>query len=80
MPGEKPHPLPLRELLSRLAGYGVVHHRGRKHLILVKPTGRDPHKGPQYPVTDHGPATEIGVPVIRACLRRFGIDPDDFWK
>jgi len=37
-------------------------------------------KGPQYPVKNHGKSTEISKPVIRAILRRFEINEDDFWE
>ena len=47
--------------------------------ILVKPHQKGSKRGPQYPIKDHGPGTEITIPVIRAILRRFGIDEDEFW-
>lgn len=37
-------------------------------------------KGPQYPIKNHGKKTEIYIPVIKAALRRFGINEDEFWK
>lgn len=48
--------------------------------ILLRPIEPNSNKGPQYPVKDHGPGTEISIPVILAILRRFKIDPDKFWK
>jgi hypothetical protein len=31
-------------------------------------------------IKHHGDSTEIYLPVIQAVLRRFEIDPDEFWK
>jgi hypothetical protein len=77
-------PLPLRELLKRLKDYDIrlmTSDRGKgSEIILVKAVGSDPRKGPQYPIKNHGPNTEIKVPVILALLRRFDIDPDKFWN
>lgn len=73
----------LRELLKRLKPYGVESmkpQRGKgSERILVKPHQKESKRGPQYPIKDHGPGTEITIPVIRAILRRFGIDEDEFW-
>jgi hypothetical protein len=33
-------------------------------------------QGPQFPIKRKG---EVDVPIIAACLRRFDIDPEDFW-
>jgi len=79
----KKSPLKLRELLKRLKPYGVKafpSKRGKgSELILVKPNEPGSMKGPQYPIKNHGPGTEISIPVIRTILRRFNIDEDDFW-
>lgn len=76
--------LALRELLKRLKPYGIetlARKRGKgSELILLKPDAPGSKKGPIYPVKNHGPSTEITVPVINAILRRFGIDKKDFWK
>jgi len=73
----------LNELLAALKKYGVQKlptSRGKgSETILIKPTGDDPTKGPQYPIKNHGPGTEITIPVIRAALRRFKILEDEFW-
>jgi hypothetical protein len=37
-------------------------------------------KGPQFPIKNLGPGTQIYEPVIQAALRRFGISEEDFWK
>jgi hypothetical protein len=75
-------PLKLRELLKRLKPYGIkvmAKKRGKgSGKILLLPSEENPKKGPQYPIKDHGPATEIALPVISAILRRFGIT--DFWE
>ena len=77
----QPHPLSYRELLQRLAPFGVVESpKGGKgsERVLIQPdpaTGR----GPQHTIKHHGDKTEIKVPVIRSILRRFNIRPEDFW-
>ncbi len=48
--------------------------------ILLKPETPGSTKGPQIPIKYHGASTEIYIPVILAILRRFDIDPDDFWS
>jgi len=53
-------------------------NRGKgSETILLKPETPGSKRGPQYPVRDHGPGTEISIPVINAILRRFDIS--DFW-
>ena len=77
------HPLKLRELLAKLKPYDVVAlaKRGKgSETILLKPIAPGSKKGPQFPVKNHGPATEIKIPVIDTILRRFGIDKDKFWE
>jgi hypothetical protein len=76
-------PLSLRELLQRLKPYGIkiLSDRGKgSEIILLKPISADSRKGPQYSVKNHGPSTEITVPVINSILRRFGIEKDAFWN
>lgn len=75
-------PLKAKELFKKLRRFGVVslEKRGKgSERILLKPKSEGSTQGPQYPVKYHGPGTEITVPVILAILRRFGIDPEDFW-
>jgi len=76
-------PLRVRELLARLKPYGVKvlpKSRGKgSEIILIKPVGEDPAKGPQIPVKNHGEGTELSIPVIKSVLRRFGIPEDEFW-
>lgn len=77
-------PLKLRELLQRLQKYDVVamdDKRGKgSEIVLLRPLEPGSRKGPQYPVKNHGMGTEISTPVINAILRRFQIDPDEFWE
>lgn len=76
-------PLKLRELLKKLKPYGIttLSKRGKgSEIILVKPNSPGSKQGPQYPIKDHGPGTEISIPVINAILRRFDIDPNEFWE
>ncbi len=77
-------PLSLKKLIKRLKKFGVIpmaRNRGKgSEIILLKPDKEGSNKGPQYPIKNHGKGTEIYVPVIKAALRRFGIDEKDFWK
>jgi hypothetical protein len=83
-------PLKVRELLAKLKPYGIksLTKRGKgSERILIKPIAEDgppndpkPLRGPQIPIKDHGEGTEITIPVIRAVLRRFDIDEDEFWE
>jgi len=79
----KKRPLKLRDLLAKLKPFGVVRFadtRGKgSEIILVKPVGADPTKGPQHSLKNHGLGTEISVPVILSILGRFEIDPNKFW-
>jgi len=77
MPSERPHPLPLREFLRRLRSFGIEEHPGTNHLILLLPRVPGTKQGPQFPIKRKG---EVDVPIIAACLRRFDIDPDEFWR
>ncbi|MGB5158037.1 hypothetical protein [Desulfobacterium sp. N47] len=55
--------------------------RGKgSEVILLKPNKPGSKQGPQIPIKNHGPSTEIHYPVIISILRRFGIDPKDFWN
>lgn len=55
--------------------------RGKgSEIILLKPESEGSMKGPQYPIKNHGKKTTIHVPVIKAALRRFEIDEDEFWN
>jgi len=77
-----PNPLKYRELLKRLKKFGVVEIRNRgkgSERILLLPKTHGSKKGAQYPIRCHGGGDSISVPVIKAALRRFGIEPDDFW-
>jgi len=77
-------PMKLKELLKRLRKYGIepmARKRGKgSEIILLKPDPPGSNTGPQYPIKNHGPGTEIYIPVINAALRRFNIDPDEFWN
>jgi hypothetical protein len=76
-------PIKLRELLQRLSSYGIVAMTSRRgkgsEIILLKPIEPGSTRGPQYPIKNHGPGTEISIPVINAVLRRFEIDTGAFW-
>lgn len=76
-------PLTVRELLKRLKPYGIKvlkRKRGKgSELILLKPDPPGSTKGPQIPIKHHGDSTEIYIPVLLSILRRFNIDPNNFW-
>lgn len=75
-------PLKFRELVDKLKPYGIVvmAKRGKgSEVILLKPTEPGSKKGAQYPIKHHGDSTELSIPVIKAALRRFGINQDEFW-
>jgi hypothetical protein len=76
-------PYTLRELLKKLKPYGIIameRRRGKgSELVLLKPDSPNSKRGPQIPIKNHGPSTEIYIPVILSILRRFNIDSTDFW-
>jgi hypothetical protein len=74
----KPHPIAYSELRKKLRSLGVtekIKHTHRNTRILC-PKGED---FPFYPIHHHGDQREVKIPEINAILRRFGIDPNDFW-
>ena len=77
------HPIKVRELIKRLKPYGIKvmqRNRGKgSEMILIKPDTPGSNQGPQIPIKDHGSSTEIYIPVILSVLRRFNIDPKDFF-
>jgi len=83
-------PLKLRELLKRLARFGVVvmnaggsgaGKRGKgSELILLRPESEGSKRGPIYPIKNHGYGKDVPVAVIKATLRRFDIDEEVFWE
>jgi len=73
----------LRELLKKLKKFGIVTKEGRgkgSERILYLPNSSDPNKGEIFTIKDHGLQTEIFGKTILAVLRRFNVDPDEFWK
>ncbi len=79
-----PKTLKLRELLKRLADYGVVEHpkpsRGNgSELLVYKPNAPGSLKGPIFPLTNHSKGRDVPEGQLSACLRRFGIDKLDFF-
>jgi predicted RNA binding protein YcfA (HicA-like mRNA interferase family) len=71
------HPLRCRELLVRLEHLGIWSRSGKgSHIILFRPGP----SGRTYPVSCHGPTTEVSVHIINAILRRFEIPTDTFWN
>jgi hypothetical protein len=77
-----PRSLTLSDLLKRLMSHGVIEKRNRgkgSEIILLKPTEPGSTQGPQHTVKDHGPGPRMGKGLVSSILRRFEIDPDDFW-
>jgi hypothetical protein len=76
-------PYSIRALLKKLKPYGIVtmqRKRGKgSELILIKPESPESNKGPQIPIKNHGSSTEIHYQTILSILRRFNIDPKNFW-
>jgi len=80
MPSKKP--LKRDELIRRLKRFDIeiLKKRGKgSEIILLQPDAPGSKKGETFPITDHGKKTEYAIQVIGAVLRRFRIDPDDFW-
>lgn len=80
-----PKSLKLREFLARLKDYGVIEHpkpaRGKgSEVVIYRPNEPGSMKGPIFTLTNHGKGTPIGTGLLLACLRRFGIDKDDFFS
>jgi len=76
-------PLKRDELYKRLKKYHieVLKKRGKgSEAILLQTDSPGSKKGETFPIKDHGKQTEHAIPVINAILRRFRIDPDDFWE
>ena len=77
------HPLKYRDLLAKLKPYGIVplKKRGKgSEVVLLKPEGPGAKRGPMITIKHHADSTEIYLPVVKAVLRRFGIDEDEFWQ
>jgi hypothetical protein len=76
--------LTYRELIKRLKPYGVevrVNRGKGSERILLLPETPGGSKGPQYPIKYHGDNTRVGRGALAAVLRRFNIDPKDyFWR
>jgi len=82
MPAKRP--LKKDDLLERLRrrfNIQIIKKRGKgSELILLQPSEPGSKKGEIFTIKDHGKKTEYPIPVINAVLRRFQIDPEDFWK
>lgn len=76
--------LTVRKLLQRLSSYGVIIRTGAgkgSETVLVRPTNPTvPTKGPQYTIKHHRDSDEISGHIISAILRRFSINPNEFWS
>jgi hypothetical protein len=77
------HPFKYRDLLAKLKPYGIVplKKRGKgSEVVLLKPESPGSKRGPMITIKHHSDSTEIYLPVVKAVLRRFGIDEEEFWK
>ena len=75
--------LSLSDLLKRLRPFGIVtlKRRGKgSERVLLLPNKDGSLKGKHHTIKDHGPQTPIYGPVIQSILKRFSIDPYEFWK
>ncbi len=79
----KPHPLKHRELLKKLKNFDVIEvpskGKGSERMLVFKTGLGSKYEGPQIPVKYHGEGTEHSKKVIDSILRRFNIDPKQFW-
>lgn len=80
MPTKKP--LKRDELLQKLRPFGIeiLKKRGKGSELVLRLPGIPGSRKPEiFTIKDHGKKTEYAVQVVNAVLRRFGINPDDFW-
>ena len=80
-----PKKLKAKEFLRRLTDFGVIVHpnpaRGKgSEIVLLKPNSPDSLQGPQFTLPHHGSGRDLKDGIVLACLRRFGIDKDEFLK
>jgi hypothetical protein len=84
LPKIRPHSLKHRDLLKKLKEFGVIEDpskgKGSERMLILKTGLGSKYKGPQIPIKCHGDGTEHSVRVVDSVLRRFGIDPEAFWK
>jgi hypothetical protein len=81
-PHAKPHVIAYRELRRRLVLFGVQENKGRgkgSERLFIQ---RDPLTGRErsYPIKCHSEGDDVGMGTLKACLRRFGISNEDFWR
>jgi len=72
-----------RDVIARLRQFGVQEYRARgkgSERLLIRETTPGSGKGPQYTLTCHGEGHEVAPGTLRACLRRLGIAPEDFFE
>ncbi len=83
MPKIRPHPLKHQELLRKLKQFGVIEvssrGKGSERILILQSGLGSKYKGPQIPIKCHGKSTEHSKRVIDSVLRRFNINPEDFW-
>ncbi|MGH7962998.1 MAG: hypothetical protein ACRERD_14395 [Candidatus Binatia bacterium] len=72
-----------REFATRLKDFGVAEYRGRGkggERFLVRETVPGSGKGPSHTIGYHGDGKDVARGTQRACLRRLGIPPHDFYQ
>ena len=70
-----------REFVTRLKKFGVAEYRGRGkggERFLVRETSPGSGRGPSYTIGYHGDGKDVAKGTQRACLRRLGVDPQEF--
>jgi len=72
-----------REVIRRLRKLGVTEYPSRgkgSERILVRETFPGSRKGPMATITCHGEGKDVPEGTLRACLRRLGINKEEFEK
>lgn len=84
MPKIQPHPLKHRDLLKKLKKFGIIEipsrGKGSERMLILESGMGSKYQGPQIPIKCHGEGTEHSKRVIDSVLRRFNINPEDFWS
>ena len=72
-----------REFIARLRDFRVAEYSGRGkggERFLARETIPGSGKGPSYTIGYHGDGHDVPKGTQRACLRRLGIEPQEFYR
>lgn len=74
-----------KRYIRRLKDFGVIEHpklaRGKgSELVVYRPESSNSLKSQIFTLIDHGMGKDVGYGLVNACLRRFDIDKDEFFK